>query len=249
VYSCAGKPVYQKGGSGGLVLVQPDTDTDTDTDWTVSSSDHATSCAASGILASYTNNIGGVCPESPDGAGCAGKWRQLTRNCGAGSTWCNAPNVVVEATAARNCTGSPCGPHATACDAYGADEHVCVCELGWYGAACETQMAAAFTLSGNSGSPDLNGRYTKTTHVCGSKPVYQKGGSDGVVLFRPDGDASWTVSTSGDATDCKTGGYLSTNGNGGVCPESPDGAGCAGKWRAHYTDGWRNKPTIAVVAN
>jgi hypothetical protein len=255
VYNCAGKPVYQKGGDGGVVLSQPNGHTA----WTVSNSDLTTAGTCVDTDTRYLTTDGnGVCPESPDGAGCVGKWQQNTHNCGGGSIWCTNPKIVVEATAARNCTGSPCRPHATACDAYSADEHVCICEFGWYGAACETQMAAAFTISGHTGSPGLNGRYTKTTRVCASKPVYQKGGDGDFVLYMPQMRSYWMVGKSDQATSCEHTGSsygtrLQSHGYGGVCPESPDGAGCVGKWRALYTEKgeskWIHAPTIAVVAN
>ena len=42
----------------------------------------------------------------------------------------------------------------------------------------------AFVISGATNS-SYNGLYAKTARVCSGKPVYQKGGSDGWVLYRP----------------------------------------------------------------
>ena len=114
------------------------------------------------------------------------------------------------------------------------------------GATCEQAMAAAFAITGAISS-SYNGLYAKTAHVCNDKPVYQKGGSDGGVLFRPSGRSYWMVDDSGGATSCENGGYLQSGGNGGVCPDSPDGAGCAGKWQEAGSSGWVNNPSVAFV--
>ena len=54
----------------------------------VGDSDHSTSCEASGVITSSGN--GGVCPLSPDGGGCAGRWQEWD-----GSAWQDAPGIVV----------------------------------------------------------------------------------------------------------------------------------------------------------
>ena len=97
---CNSKLVYPKGGSDGLVLYmyQPTGYSD----WVVSTSDHATSCDEKGFNAIAS---GGVCPDSPDGGGCAGKWMEYAVG--------PNPSLVVDAT--RPCVGSPCGPHSTSC--------------------------------------------------------------------------------------------------------------------------------------
>ena len=89
---------------------------------------------------------------------------------------------------------------------------------------------------------------TKAAHVCSDKPVYQKGGSDGYVLFQPSEGSKWDVSCSGYMyTSCVASGFFRSNGNGGVCPDSPDGAGCAGKWQEWDASKWKNIPSLAVV--
>ena len=118
-------------------------------------------------------------------------------------------------------------------------------------------MAAAFVISGATDS-EYNSLYAKTAHVYSGKPVYQKGGSDGYVLFQPfdpgysyrPAESYWMVGDSGHATSCVNTGYLSSYGNGGVCPDSPDCAGCAGKWREWDVHvGWVNNPSLTVVAS
>jgi len=90
-YECSGKPMYrQVGGLSGYVLFQPTGELD----WMVSVSDHAASCASSGVIRS--NGNGGVCPASPDGSGCEGRWQEATRDCGEDSSWCNVPSLAVE---------------------------------------------------------------------------------------------------------------------------------------------------------
>ena len=75
-------------GSNTHVLFQP-----TDRSyWKVGTSGHAASCAAGGFISSSH----GVCPASPDGSGCEGRWRENTHDCGEGSVWCNVPSLAIE---------------------------------------------------------------------------------------------------------------------------------------------------------
>ena len=77
---CNGKPVYEKR-DGNYVLFQPTGDSG----WMVGSSDHATSCAATGWVWAYSPSS--VCEASPDG--CAGRWRQWV------DTWRDAHAIEV----------------------------------------------------------------------------------------------------------------------------------------------------------
>eukprot|EP01047_Picozoa_sp_COSAG01_P000977 COSAG01_NODE_20_length_38868_cov_34.606071_5_plen_188_part_00 len=127
-----------------------------------------------------------------------------------------------------------CGAHSTGCklDADGLG-HICTCESGYIGEHC----ADAFTISGATDS-DLNGLYTKTAHTCSGTPVYQKGWSDGYVLYSPDW-LYWEVSTSDHAISCKWDNSILSKVN---CGGAPDGS-CR-NWREHG----RTNPAITVVA-
>ena len=110
------------------------------------------------------------------------------------------------------------------------------------------QVAHTSTRPGTSSNTWINGVYSKTAHVCNSKPVYQKGEEDGDVLFQPSGVPVWMVGTS-ERLDCYHSCYLRSNANGAVCPESPDSAGCAGEWKELVKGDWRPEPKITVVAS
>ena len=128
----------------------------------------------------------------------------------------------------------------------------CVYPPGW-------TEPSSFTISGaNNSAPsadpsmpgilklngtDVNGEYTKTNYVCPStsdpfceqsksctfKPVYQKGGSDGLWLYT-DATDSWQVGTSGNSVDCagSAGGLLVWSK--GYCPASPDDCNTEANW-------------------
>ena len=103
-------------------------------------------------------------------------------------------------------------------------------------------MAAAFAVSGAT-SPQYSGTYTKTAHVCHGKPVYQKGGGDGPVLYSYYGE--WDISSSDHATSCThDSSIIWVNGGSYGCAESPDSGGCAGHWHDHGN----TNPQLTVVA-
>jgi hypothetical protein len=75
------------------------------------------------------------------------------------------------------------------------------------------------------------------------------------VLYQPSTVLYWEVGSSGAATSCATNGFLYSGSD--DCPVSPDGSGCAGKWRqnadygdCHTSDSiiWCTNPAITVVA-
>eukprot|EP01045_Picozoa_sp_COSAG04_P014502 COSAG04_NODE_1091_length_8331_cov_12.367954_1_plen_1314_part_00 len=221
---CNGKPVYQLGGEGGYVLFQP---TDR-SDWWVGNSDHSTSCEASGFISSSGN--GGDCPLSPDGAGCEREWQETT---GCDDDWCGAPGLAVSTCPAANpCCGVDCGAHGRVESAGCA----CACSDGFVGDFC--QLATAYVIS--NATLDSNGRYERLAGAeCNGKPVYELGGEGGVVLFQPTDTSRWMVGSSDHSTSCRSTGYdlhIKSSGNGGVCPLSPDGAGCAGRWQEQTFD-------------
>jgi|EP01047_Picozoa_sp_COSAG01_P005657 hypothetical protein len=155
-------------------------------------------------------------------------------------------------TVGVSCTATK-GEHKTGACVRDADglNHTCGCESGYIGEHC----AGAFTISGATRG-ELNGLYSRTNHTCHGKPVYQKGGSDGYVLFQPSEYLVWMVGSSERATGCEyeATGYLSSQD--GSCAASPDGAGCAGKWTQNTDYGdchardfhWCTNPNITVVA-
>ena len=65
---CNGKPVYQLGGEGGVVLFQP-----TDRSFWMVGPSSRKDCGLGALLSS---GFGSHCPLSPDGAGCAGAWTE-----------------------------------------------------------------------------------------------------------------------------------------------------------------------------
>jgi hypothetical protein len=69
--TCEGKPVYQKGGSGGPVLAK----LGERGYWFVGPSGCAVACGGCGPYI-FSGDGSSACPASPDGEGCAGKWQE-----------------------------------------------------------------------------------------------------------------------------------------------------------------------------
>jgi len=97
---------------------------------------------------------------------------------------------------------------------------------------CAADTNTGFAISGTHNS-STSGTYALTGHVCNGLPVYQKGGSGGLVLW---GMQDWqhvgykyNVGPSARATDCEfiEPIYLTSD---GFCAVSPAGAGCANQW-------------------
>jgi hypothetical protein len=175
-----------------------------------------------------------------------------TRSCGCDYGWSGA-------TCDHDpCAGVDCGSHSTCSRNADGLGYTCPCKAGWHGATCEVDCTsgacAAYMISG-ANHADLNGAYNKTTHVCGGKPVHQKGAGDGPVLYWYSEFSDWGVGSSNCATSCGASDYITTYGNGRDCPASPDGAGCAGKWEetadipGRSGDNWVPNPSLAVVAS
>jgi hypothetical protein len=240
---CSGKPVYQLGGQYSYVLFQPTNQSY----WIVGSSGHGTSCANDGYIRS--NGNGGECPVSPDGGGCAGRWQEFD-----GSAWQDAPAIVVDrwCPALNPCCGMDCGAHG---DLVGNSTEACVCRCadGYSGDRCQLAplpplpagMAEAYIIAG-AGDSKYDGRYERRAAKCSGKPVYQLGGQYSYVLFQPTNQSYWIVGSSGHSTSCANDGYIRSNGNGGECPLSPDGGGCAGRWQEWDGGAWRGAPGIVV---
>ena len=167
----------------------------------------------------------------------------VSRSCTCSSGY-DSPNC---GTDVDECSSAPCANSGACTEAVGS--YACTCAVGWMGDTCDQAMAAAFVISGATDS-SYNGLYFNTAHVCSGKPVYQKGGSNGYVrvFFQSNGHSYWEVSDSGSGTSCVASGYLYSNGNGAVCPASPDGAGCTGKWQESVGSGYVLNPSLAVDA-
>ena len=80
---------------------------------------------------------------------------------------------------------------------------------------------------------------------CNGKPAYQSS-IGGYVLFQPDDESKWMVGPSTRLLDCAPNGWMRSNGNGGSCPATPDGAGCAGLWQEWDGNGWQDAPALTV---
>ena len=105
-------------------------------------------------------------------------------------------------------------------------------------------MAASYTISG-ARRTYLNGQYALAGE-CNGKPAYQLA-AGGYVLLQPNNRSYWIVGTSSRLADCGRLGWANSDGNGGSCPASPDGAGCEGLWQElNTTLLWQNAPALAV---
>ncbi len=136
-----------------------------------------------------------------------------------------------------------CGEHGS----WGVGE--CHCTGSYTGDRCD--MAEAYVVSG-AADEKFDGRYYRLSTECSGKPVYQQqGGLSGYVLYQPTGTSCWIVGPSDHATSCASDAYIRSCGNGGVCPASPDGSGCEGRWQEATYDcrevsGWCNVPPLAI---
>ena len=112
-------------------------------------------------------------------------------------------------------------------------------------AAATPTLPSNFVISGTHNA-SLSGTYTQIAYVCNGLPVYQKGGSDGLVLFQQDGYKYWHVGSAAQATTASGPPgttncgymdpiYLTSQGQPCQSPDgaSPDGAGCANQWHEY----------------
>ena len=149
---CYGQPVYQLGGRGGYVLYLTSTSScqSCTPGWEVGTSDKATTCDNSGPSTTRALNSwggGGSCPESPDGGGCVGKWRERIPGQGCGrDDWCTAPSLVVTPISAARSDNNLALPacvdtcRALRTSAASANNGICE-ERGLPGAACHTDQS------------------------------------------------------------------------------------------------------------
>jgi hypothetical protein len=179
------------------------------------------------------------------------------RTCACDSGWSGAlcdhdPCVGVECQA-RDHNIHSMGVHVCARDRDGLSytcpcegSHTCTCTYGWHGARCDVNCTSgacsAFAINGTRDA-SLSGLYTKTAHTCNGLPTYQLGGSDGYVLYSW-GDDPWVVSTSDDAANCVRAGDRGLWSGYTRCPDSPDGAGCVGRWM----ENGEVNPAVTVTA-
>ena len=135
------------------------------------------------------------------------------------------------------------------------------CKDGFVGEFC--QLAFAYVISGAT-DDDCNGRYLRLGEQCNGKPVYQRGGSEGTVLFQSlefeDEDPIWYVVPRSEFdryeggisrvfTGCDTGDWaaqISSDGTDASCPESPDGDGCQGRWQELVDDVWQDSSLVVA---
>eukprot|EP01045_Picozoa_sp_COSAG04_P021957 COSAG04_NODE_2414_length_4173_cov_3.250859_2_plen_468_part_00 len=181
-------------------------------------------------------------PPPVDCAGGWGSWGSCSASCGGGT---QSRTYTVTRAAAHG--GSSC-PHSNGHqESRGCNPQACP--------VLSDPPARAYVISGSS-HDDLNGRYEALAAECNGKPVYQKGGSGGTVLFQPTGRSNWMVGSSaalpssGSSESCAYVGWINSALGGGVCAASPDGAGCAGRfWEWPPTaPGWEAAPSIAMEA-
>ena len=73
--------------------------------------------------------------------------------------------------------------------------------------------------------------------------------------FQPTGESWWNVGPSDPIESCVSGidvpnGFtcMMSNTNGGLCPASPDGGGCAGRWQEYDGSAWQDAPDLGVQA-
>ena len=259
--SCNGKPVYQRQnradlGSGG-VLFQP-----TDAGyWMIGPAVHATDCGLTAYVKSFGN--GGSCAVLPDGTGCLHRWQEVPPPApgGGAAGFVNAPSLIVSrCPAADPCCGFDCGQHGNTTTAAPAPAGVggcsCVCSDGYVGDSCD--LPPAYLIEGAAHTP-LNGRYTRlqestTTSTgggsgweCNGLPVYQLGGSDGMVLFQPTGSENWMIGGSNAAASCEKSGFLQTPADSAGCKNSPGAAGCVGQWLEALDTSWAKAPLVTLL--
>ena len=130
------------------------------------------------------------------------------------------------------------------CD-HGSGAQCTSCTDGFLGEYC--QLAPAYIVS-NSTQGSSNGRYERLADAeCNGKPVYQLGGYN-YVLFQPTDTSYWLMGPSGRAADCLDTVFIRSNGDGGVCPLSPDGGGCVGRWQEYDGNAWQDAPSLTVRA-
>lgn len=215
--------------------------------WTIGPTkrDAGIDCVASWITDYLTSGDG--CSASPDGVGCAGKWKEMRISAR------DAPYITV-CPSDNPCCGKDCG-YGTLSQVGGVNGTTtctCNCRDGFGGESCslpplQPGMAEAYTITGadftETNGHSYNGRYERLGMECNGKPVYQlaERSTDagyGWVLHQEQdntgkGYSDWTVITPlfpNSPIPCVGAGEIWSFPGGGWCPEHPDGAGCAGRW-------------------
>jgi hypothetical protein len=123
-----------------------------------------------------------------------------------------------------------------------------------------SQAGLCFNISGAENTDphlpkgvDLNGLYYKTSQICFGQPSWQQAGGPALYYFGPSGQ--WDIGP-GDALTkgahvghdyCAAANFLYSGK--GVCPASPNGAGCAGKWMEnHGSPDWQPNSRFKIAA-
>jgi len=117
-----------------------------------------------------------------------------------------------------------------------------------------TVLPSSFVISGTHNA-SISGTYVQIAYVCAGLPVYQKGGSDGLVLYQQDGYKYWHVGSAAQATNAS--GPPGTTNCGymdpiyltseGFCAASPAGAGCANQWSEYPAGNGIPNPADCIV--
>ena len=128
---------------------------------------------------------------------------------------------------------------------YGGSADMCQCPKKGFDlrTLCATLLPTptphAFVVTGASGKHEANidGVYTKTTHACHNKPVYEGHGGDGLLhsLFQPTASKTWVIGGEAGAYHCKNQGYVYASYSGSCA--WPNDAGCKGKYNGYYGKG------------
>eukprot|EP01052_Picozoa_sp_SAG31_P003830 SAG31_NODE_151_length_22216_cov_37.572139_13_plen_709_part_00 len=217
--TCDGVPMYQEGGAEGNVLYR------FRGAWFVDGSVRLADCHPDGW---WPTEYGGTAvpyvpyarrdinpgqqPGAPDNGTAYGAWQQVRH-----AAWEQVSDTSLIVQTLDEVT-TICARHGT------WNGSACVCGPSWYGWFCnQGPYPTQYVISGSVGTSDggnLDGVYSlveahcngghmcgrrgspASSHMCGGRPVYQKGGAEGNVLF---GDWAWSTLYVFDSTalaDC-----------------------------------------------
>ena len=214
----------------------------------------------------HDNFIGGFCTESCGEHGTAST---------DGSTCSCTDNFIGEMCTER------CGEHGTA----SADGSACVCDVGYSDTLCTTTFPQQYVITGSSGTSDggnLDGTYSRveadcseamvdggghgtldignfcdrgSPTTCGGAPVYQRGGAEGLVLYRTGSCircglqpqvGKWKVADNTVLTRCVEESVYAVRELTGQLPGAPDDSAMYGAWQEGPYP-LKDTPLMAIV--